>query len=115
MKEVVWVGDSRERLRRFPKEARQTIGKALQYAQLGDKHPTAKPMQGLGTGVLQIVARLSTNAYRAVYTVSIRERVYVLHCFEKKSTRGIRTPKREIDLIKQRLKRAKEIEEIYVR
>lgn len=71
-------------------------------------------MRGLGAGVLQIVARHSTNAYRAVYTVSIREQVYVLHCFKKKSTRGIRTPKREIDLIKQRLKRAKEIEEIYV-
>ena len=114
MKDVVWVGDSRERLRRFPKEARQAIGKALEYAQLGDKHPTVKPMRGLGTGVLQIVARHSTNAYRAVYTVSIRERVYVLHCFEKKSTRGVRTPKREIDLIKQRLRRAREMETIYV-
>ncbi len=64
MKEVVWIGDSRERLRQFPKEVRQTIGKALEYAQLGDKHPTAKPMRGLGTGVLQIVARHSNNAYR---------------------------------------------------
>ena len=114
MKDVVWVGDSRERLRRFPKETRQAIGKALEYAQLGDKHPTVKPMRGLGTGVLQIVARHSTNAYRAVYTVSIRERVYVLHCFEKKLTRGVRTPKREIDLIKQRLRRAREMETIYV-
>ena len=110
MKDVIWVGDSRERLRRFPKETRQVIGKALEYAQFGDKHPTAKPMRGLGTGVLQIVARHSTNAYRAVYTVSIRDRVYVLHCFEKKSTSGIRTPKREIDLIKQRLRRAREME-----
>ena len=114
MKEVIWVGDSRERLRRFPKEARRVIGKALEYAQLGDKHPAAKPMRGLGTGVLQIITRHSTNAYRAVYTVSIQERVYVLHCFEKKSTRGIRTPKREIDLIKQRLRRAREMEAIYV-
>ena len=79
MKEVVWVGDSRDRLRQFPKKVRQAIGKALEYAQLGDKHPAAKPMRGLGTGVLQIVARYSTNAYRAVYTVSIGERVYVLH------------------------------------
>ena len=114
MRDVIWVGDSRERLRRFPKEARQAIGKALEYAQLGDKHPTAKPMRGIGTGVLQIVARHSTNAYRAVYTVSIRERVYVLHCFEKKLTRGVRTPKREIDLIKQRLRRAREMETTYV-
>ena len=114
MKDIVWVGDSRERLRRFPKEVRQSIGKALEYAQLGDKHPSAKPMRGLGTGVLQITARHSTNAYRAVYTVSIRERIYVLHCFEKKATRGIRTPKREIDLIKRRLKQAREMESIYV-
>ena len=114
MKDVIWVGDSRERLRRFPKEARRVIGKALEYAQLGDKHPAAKPMRGLGAGVLQIVARHSTNAYRVVYTVNIGEQVYVLHCFEKKSTRGIRTPKREIDLIKQRLKRAREMEAIYV-
>ena len=78
MKDVIWVGDSRERLRRFPKEARRIIGKALEYAQLGDKHPVAKPMRGLGTGVLQIVARHSTNAYRAVYTVSIRDRVYCI-------------------------------------
>ena len=114
MKDVVWVGDSRERLRRFPKEIRRTIGRALEYAQLGDKHPTAKPMRGIGPGVLQIVARHSTNAYRVVYTVSIRERVYVLHCFEKKSTRGVRTSKREIDLIKQRLRRAREMEVTYV-
>ncbi|MYC75906.1 type II toxin-antitoxin system RelE/ParE family toxin [Candidatus Poribacteria bacterium] len=110
MKDVVWVGDSRQLLRQFPKDVRQTIGKALEYAQLGGKHPAAKPMRGIGTGVLQIVARHSTNAYRAVYTVNISDRVYVLHCFEKKSTRGIRTPKREIDLIKQRLRRAREME-----
>ena len=114
MKDVIWVGDSRERLRRFPKETRRVIGKALEYAQLGDKHPAAKPMRGLGTGVLQIVARHSTNAYRAVYTVNIREQVYVLHCFEKKSTRGIRPPKKEIDLIKQRLRQAREMEATYV-
>lgn len=114
MKDVVWIGDSRERLQQFPKGARQAIGKALMYAQLGDKHPTAKPMRGIGSGVFQIVTRHSTNAYRAVYTVSIGERVYVLHCFEKKSTQGIRTPKREIDLIKQRLRRAEEMEATYV-
>ena len=114
MKDVIWVGDSREQLRRFPKGARRLIGKALEYAQFGDKHPAAKPMRGLGTGVLQIVARHSTNAYRVVYTISIRERIYVLHCFEKKSTRGIRTPKRETDLIKRRLRRVREMESIYV-
>ena len=114
MKDIIWVGDSREELRRFPKGVRRSIGKALEYAQLGDKHPAAKPMRGLGTGVLQIVARHSTNAYRVVYTVSLRERIYVLHCFGKKSTRGIRTPKKEIDLIKRRLKRVREMESIYV-
>ena len=55
MKDVVWVGDSRERLQQFPKGARQAIGKALMYAQLGDKHPTTKPMRGIGSGVFQVL------------------------------------------------------------
>ena len=58
----------------------------------------------------EIVARYDTDTYRAVYTVKIGEKIYVLHAFQKKSTRGIRTPKREIDLIKQRLKIAQQLE-----
>ena len=110
MKDVRWVGDSRDRLRSFPKPTREAVGEALRIAQLGGKHRNAKPLIGVGSGVFEIVARYDTNTYRAVYTVKIGESIYVLHVFQKKSTRGIRTSKREIDLIKQRLKIAREME-----
>ncbi|MDE0315834.1 MAG: type II toxin-antitoxin system RelE/ParE family toxin [Candidatus Poribacteria bacterium] len=104
IKNVKWVGNSRVQVRNFPKAARKTIGDALNFAQLGYKHPNAKPVKGVGSGVLEITARFDTNTYRAVYTVKLGENIYVLHAFQKKSTRGISTPKKEIDLIKQRLK-----------
>ncbi|RKU20115.1 hypothetical protein C6501_00565 [Candidatus Poribacteria bacterium] len=110
MKDVIWVGDSHTRVRSFPKAARTTVGRALQAAQSGSKHKNAKPLRGIGSGVLEITARYDTNTYRAVYTVKLGESIYVLHAFQKKSTRGIRTPKKEIDLIKQRLKMAQEME-----
>lgn len=110
LKDVQWVGDSRERVRRFPKPARRTVGRALNAAQSGVKHMDTKPLQGIGSGVFEIVARYDTNTYRAVYTVKIGENIYVLHAFQKKSTRGVSTLKREIDLIKQRLKIAQEME-----
>ena len=110
MKDVRWVEDSREQLRRFPKPARERIGEALRIAQTGGKHRNAKPLIGIGSGIFEIAARYDTNTYRAVYTVKLGENIYVLHVFQKKSTRGIRTPKKEIDLIKQRLRMAREME-----
>ncbi len=110
MKDVIWVGDSPEKVRNFPKAVRRTVGEALRFAQRGGKHPKAKPLQGIDSGVLEIVARFDTNTYRAVYTVKIGEKIYVLHAFQKKSARRISTPKREINLIKQRLRRAREME-----
>ncbi|MDE0468025.1 MAG: type II toxin-antitoxin system RelE/ParE family toxin [Candidatus Poribacteria bacterium] len=111
IKDVKWIGNSHEMLRSFPKAARQIVGDALRIAQIGGKHRNAKPLIGVGSGVFEIVARYDRNTYRAVYTVKIGENIYVLHVFQKKSTRGIRTPKREIDLIKQRLRIAREMEE----
>lgn len=110
MQDVKWIGDSREQLRRFPKPAREMIGEALRIAQTGGKHQRAKPLIGVGSGVFEITARYDTNTYRTVYTVKLGENIYVLHVFQKKSTRGIRTPKKEIDLIKQRLRMAREME-----
>ena len=110
MKDVTWIGGSREQVRRFLKAVRRAVGEALRFAQRGAKHPKAKPMRGIGSGVWEIVARYDTDTYRAVYTVKIGEKIYVLHAFQKKSTRGIRTPKREIDLIKQRLTIAQQLE-----
>ena len=110
LKEVVWVGNSRELIREFPKEVRITVGRALRFAQRGDKHPNAKLLRGLGSGVLEIVKSYDTNTYRAVYAVKLGEKVYVLHVFQKKSKKGKETPKQDIDLIKQRLKQAKQME-----
>ena len=110
MRDVKWVGDSLDQVQSFPKPARKIVGEALNAAQSGLKHINAKPLRGVGSGVLEIAARYDTNTYRAIYTVRLGESIYVLHAFQKKSTRGIRTPKKEIDLIKQRLRIAREME-----
>ena len=110
MRAVTWVGDSRKQVRSFPKAARRTIGEALRFAQRSVKHPKAKPLRGIGSGVLEITARYDTNTYRVIYAVRIGETIYVLHAFQKKATRGSKTPKREIDLIRQRLNMARAME-----
>ncbi len=108
-KPVRWIARSHDDLRAFPRAARRAIGYALHFAQMGDKHPSAKPMRGFGgAGVLEIVEDHDGNAYRAVYTVKFSEAVYVLHAFRKKSKKGIETPKQEIELVRKRLKRAEE-------
>lgn len=109
MKPVHWIGSSREDLRSFPSEVKRDIGFALATAQNGGKHPSAKPLQGFGgASVLEIVENHDGDTYRAVYTVRFAEAIYVLHTFKKKSKRGIKTPKQELDLIEARLKRAQE-------
>ena len=100
------MGDSRRVLRSFPRAVREEIGFALYQAQKGFKHVLAKPLKGLGSGVLEIVSDASGDTYRAVYLVRLAGRVYVLHVFQKKSKSGTATPKRELELIRQRLKRA---------
>jgi phage-related protein len=108
-KPVRWVGSSKEDLRDFPEEVRRRVGGALWDAQLGLKAPYAKPLRGFGgAGVLEIVDDFDGDTYRAVYTVRFVGAVYVLHAFQKKSRRGIATPKAELDLIRQRLRRATE-------
>ena len=104
LKPVRWIGTSLRDLRSFPREVRIDIGHALFTAQEGKTDPAAKPLKGFGgAGVLEIVASHHGNAWRAVYTVRFQDAVYVLHVFQKKSTKGIATPTREIDLIKRRL------------
>ena len=108
-KPVRWVGGSKEDLREFPEDVRRRVGGALWDAQIGRKAPYVKPMKGFGgAGVLEIVDDFDGDTYRAVYTVRFAGAVYVLHAFQKNSRRGIATPKAELDLIEQRLKRAKE-------
>ena len=108
-KPVRWIGSSRDDLRSFPEEVRNRVGGALWEAQLGRKAPYAKPLKGFGgAGVLEVVEDFDGNAYRAVYTVRFAGVVYVLHAFQKKSKHGIATPKRDIAVIEERLKRARE-------
>ena len=108
-KPVRWVGSSKEDLSDFPEEVRRRVGGALWEAQIGRKAPYAKPLKGFGdAGVLEIVDDFEGDTFRAVYTVRFAKAVYVLHAFQKKSKRGVATPKAELDLIDQRLKRARE-------
>jgi phage-related protein len=107
---VIWVGSSRKDLRSFPREVRRDLGQALYTAQQGETDPAAKPLRGFGGGsVLEIVANQKGGTWRAVYTVRYPEAVYVLHAFQKKSKRGIATPKRDTDLIHRRLAKAEQL------
>jgi phage-related protein len=110
-KPVVFVGSSRRDLKAFPDAVRQEIGQAMYEVQLGLHPKAAKPLKGVGSGVLEIRDNHDGDTYRAVYTVQFEEAVYVLHAFQKKSTSGIATPQRHLDLIRQRLREAKAIHE----
>lgn len=109
VKPAVFVGSSRRDLQAFPSVARREIGQALFEAQLGDHPARAKPLKGFGSGVLEIRDNYDGDTYRAVYTVRFEGVLYVLHTFQKKSTAGIATPQRHLDLIRQRLRQAETI------
>ncbi len=106
-KPLFWVGSSKEDLMAFPEAVQDEIGTALSVAQFGGKHPSAKPWRGEGTGVFEVVEDHRGDTYRAVYTVRFEGVVYVVHAFQKKSPSGIRTPKRDVDLIARRLNEAR--------
>jgi phage-related protein len=108
-KHVLWVGSSKKDLMAMPDEVKSAFGFALYLAQQGKKHQNAKPLKGFsGAGVLKVIEDNLGDTFRAVYTVKIAENIYVLHCFQKKSKRGIETPKQDIDLIRDRLKMAQD-------
>ncbi|PIQ56139.1 MAG: addiction module toxin RelE [Comamonadaceae bacterium CG12_big_fil_rev_8_21_14_0_65_59_15] len=103
-KPIKWVGSSKKDLDKMPAEVKDVFGHAIDLAQAGGKHPDAKPFRGHGSGVMEVVEDYSGDTYRAVYTVRLESWVYVVHCFQKKSVSGIKTPKPDLDLIDQRLK-----------
>src|SRR5438552_13728120 len=104
VKPVRWVGSSRRDLKAFPKAVRRDIGQALYAAQLGEEYPSVKALKGFGgRAVLEISTADQSGTYRAVYTVRFADAIYVLHAFQKKSKKGIATPRKEIELIRQRL------------
>jgi phage-related protein len=112
-KKLVWVGSARKAIQGFPQEVRAVFGVALYWAQKGCKHPQAKPLKGFkGAGVVEVVENFDKNTYRCVYTVKYEDKVYVLHAFQKKSKKGIATPKQDLDLISARLKAVKDRAEV---
>jgi phage-related protein len=108
-RKLVWLVDSLDRLTGFPPAVRQKLGFALYQAQIGQKHESAKMLHGFAETVWQVPADDPGGTYRAVYVVHFAEAVYVLHAFQKKSTSGIATPQRELDLIGQRLQLARKL------
>ncbi|MGD0191147.1 MAG: type II toxin-antitoxin system RelE/ParE family toxin [Rhizomicrobium sp.] len=103
---LFWVASSGKDYRRFPARVQDNFGFELFLVQTGQHPPSAKPLKGLGSGVVELIDDFEGDTYRAVYTVRFREAVYVLHAFKKKSKQGVKTSKGDIELIKQRLKGA---------
>lgn len=106
-KPLAWVGSAKRDFMEFPVPVMGEMGNALGVAQFGGKHPSAKPWKGQGVGVFEIVEDFDGDAYRAVYTVRFPEVVYVLHAFQKKSPKGIKTARGDVELVGQRLKIAR--------
>jgi phage-related protein len=106
---VSWIRVALREFEAFPEGARSICLAALTIAAEGGKADLAKPLHGMGSGVFEIALPFRGDAFRIVYAVQLGEEIWVVHAFQKKSTQGIKTPKREIDLIKERLKRLKEM------
>jgi phage-related protein len=106
---VHWIASSLRDLKSFPPDVQRAVGFSLFRAQEGKKAPSARPLKGIvkGAGVLEIVEDHDSDTYRMVYTVRFSTRIYVLHSFQKKSKRGIATPKHEIELIRRRYEMAR--------
>lgn len=110
LKPVIWVGSSRRDLREFPNLVKDHLGYALYIAQCGGKHRDAKTLTGFGgAGVVEIIKDYRGDTFRAVYTVRYAGAVYMLHAFQKKSKTGRQTPRRDMELVKQRLQEAEQM------
>jgi phage-related protein len=104
LKPLEWIASARTDLASFPAAVRKELGHSLHMVQAGEKPGNAKPLRGFGgAGVLELIENSAGGTYRAVYTVKFEKAVFVLHAFQKKSKKGIATPKADIDLVKQRL------------
>ena len=108
-KPISWVSAARKEFDGFPEGAQAICLAALTIAADGGKADIAKPLKGLGSGVMEIALPYRGNAFRVVYAVQIGAELWVVHAFQKKSTQGIKTPQHEIELIAARVKRLKEM------
>jgi phage-related protein len=111
-KPLYWIASSLHDLLAFPEAVKDEIGTALSVAQFGGKHPRAKPWKGVGSGVFEVVEDYRGDAYRAIYTVRFANAVYALHAFQKKSPSGIKTPRKDVEVVRERLKLAQQDYEV---
>jgi len=105
---VSWIKAARKEFETFPADAQSIFLNALTIAAEGGKADIAKPMHGLGSGVFEIALAFRGDAFRVIYALQIANEIWVIHAFQKKSKQSFKTPRHEIDLIKNRLKRLKE-------
>ena len=108
-RKLIWLVDSLDRLSSFPPGVRKKVGFALYQAQIGQQHESAKMLRGFGEVVWQVRADDPSGTYRTVYLTQVGEAIYVLHAFQKKATSGIATPRRELELIRQRIQLARKL------
>ena len=106
------MGSSKKDFLAFPDPVKDEMGNALGLAQFGGRHPSAKPWKGQGPGVFELVEDHDGNTYRAVYIARLKEVVYVLHAFQKKSPRGVKTAQIDVELVQRRLKIAQQDYEV---
>jgi phage-related protein len=111
LRPLVWLGNTKRKIRAFPEGAQKIVGDELQLMQYGGMPRHAKPFKGVGRGVIEIALQYEGDAFRTVVAVQLGTRIYVLHVFQKKSKTGIATPKSDVDLIRQRYTEAKELAE----
>jgi phage-related protein len=107
MRRIAWLKGALKDFRTFPEPVQDRVMFALRIAAQGEKADAAKPMKGLGAGVFEIAVRHRGDAFRTVYAVQLDDDIWVLHTFRKKSKTGIETPRHEIDLIRERIKRVR--------
>lgn len=111
MKPVVWIGDTRRVVQKFPKAVKRTVGRALALAQMGGKHPASKSWKGEGPGVFEIVEDGQGSTWRALYTIRFADVIYALYAFQKKSKTGIKTPLQDVENVRKRLQIARRLYE----
>jgi len=104
VKELKWIGSSKGDLMQFPNDVIKEMGYALFVAQNGGTYEKTKPFKGYGSGVYEVAIRYNKDAYRTIYFIESGDKIYVIHCFQKKSKTGIKTPREEIVVIDKRLK-----------
>lgn len=105
---IAWIKAARKAFIAFPNIAQERLAAALSIAAEGQKADITKPMKGLGSGVFEIALAYRSDAYRVIYAVQLDDAIWVVHAFQKKSTQGIKTPRKDVDLIRERIKRLKE-------